>query len=65
MLSPDRQTDKLTNAIKNITSFAKEVTSNLGIIPYITKLLGNTDLWSLIFDLWSLIFNSLATSLYK
>ena len=25
MLSTDKQTDKLTNATKNITSFAKEV----------------------------------------
>ena len=25
MLSTDRQTDKLTNATKNVTSFAKEV----------------------------------------
>ena len=29
MLSTDRQTDKLTNATKNITSFAKEVIINL------------------------------------
>ena len=27
MLSTDKQTDKLTNATKNITSFAKEVTN--------------------------------------
>ena len=28
MLSTDKQTDKLTNATKNITSFAKEVINN-------------------------------------
>ena len=27
----DRQTDKLTNATKNITSFAKEVTTGKGL----------------------------------
>ena len=30
----NKQTDKLTNATKNITSFAKEVTTTIGCITY-------------------------------
>ena len=39
MLSTDRQTDKLTNATKNITSFAKEVINLYDYNYYFTSAL--------------------------